>query len=78
MREDQAKLFDKIDNLEPGGFGEQIISGAVGLALLLEQILNPPSGPNAALEQKVEALSKQLDETNELLHNMIKVLSSTS
>ena len=78
MREDQTKLFEGIDDLDPGGFGEQIIAGATALARLLEQINGGPFDPRLAdLDKKIEALNERLDRTNELLHNMIKVLDST-
>ena len=68
-------------SLEPGGYGEHLVKTVTeatqGLAALLESTLF--SAQLAAnLYERLEEVDKKLDETNELLRNMIQVLGSRS
>jgi hypothetical protein len=67
--------------LEPGGFGEAIVlalgEDSRALAATLEQTLFAAQG-SGRLYDEIESLNEKLDKTNELLNNLIKVLSSRS
>ncbi len=66
MADDFRDLLAKLDEFEPSPAGP---AGTREFATTLVEA-------TIAFSQRLEALEQKLDKNNELLHNMIKVLSS--
>ena len=70
---------EQVGHLEPGGAGHEVVRTIYDAAVKLAELLESVSWDTAQIDrlnERLGALDEKLDRTNELLHNMIKVLDS--